>query len=85
MRVFFGCAMNVIAVIIARGGSKGVPGKNIKNIGECSLVAHSIRSASRASELVGFDVLLSTDSEEIRQIAVRSPTIALTRGVGHCS
>ena len=34
--------MNVLSVILARGGSKGLPEKNIKEIGNLSLVERAI-------------------------------------------
>ena len=33
---------NVVAIIPARGGAKGVPGKNIKDIGGFPMIAYSI-------------------------------------------
>ncbi len=56
----------VIAVIPARGGSKGLPGKNIRELCGKPLVAYSIEVALR-SELVD-RVVLSTDSEIIADI-----------------
>jgi N-acylneuraminate cytidylyltransferase len=59
---------DVIAIIPARSGSKGVPNKNIKLLGEYPLLAYSIAVA----KLGGIDkVLLSTDSEEYAEIAER--------------
>jgi CMP-N,N'-diacetyllegionaminic acid synthase len=58
--------MNVLALIIARGGSKGVPGKNLKPLGGIPLVAYKIASA-RKSRFVK-RVILSTDSPEIKQV-----------------
>lgn len=57
----------IIAIIPARGGSKGVPGKNIRNLGGIPLLGHSIRHAME-SALVN-EVYVSTDSEEIAAIA----------------
>lgn len=58
--------MNVLALVIARGGSKGVPGKNLRLIGGLPLVAYKIISAQR-SRHVG-RVLLSSDSPEIQDV-----------------
>ena len=59
---------NVIAIIPARSGSKGVPGKNIALLGGYPLIAYSIAAA----KLSGIDrVLVSTDSEEYALITRR--------------
>ena len=55
--------MRVLGVITARGGSKGLPGKNLRSLAGKSLIAHTIDTAieSRA-----FDrVILSTDDDAI--------------------
>lgn len=61
---------NVLAVVIARGGSKSVPGKNLTHVGSQPLVAHIIRSAFCAANSEYFNLIVSTDSEEIRQAAI---------------
>jgi CMP-N,N'-diacetyllegionaminic acid synthase len=53
--------LKVIAVVTARSGSKGVPDKNIKNIGGHSLLDWSIKSSLKAQSIS--NVYLSTDSE----------------------
>lgn len=56
-----GCA--VLAVVPARGGSKGIPRKNLARVGGRSLVAHA---AATIAQLDWVDVaVLSTDDEEI--------------------
>ncbi len=57
----------VIAVIPARSGSKGLSGKNIRNLLNKPLIAWTIEAA-QASKYVDY-VLVSTDSEEIAQVA----------------
>lgn len=57
----------IIAIIPARGGSKGVPGKNIKKLMGYSLIAYSI-AASRLAKKID-RVIVSTDSTEIAEIA----------------
>ena len=57
----------VLAVIPARGGSKGVPGKNIRPLAGLPLIAHSIRLAQRCPEVA--KCIVSTDSEEIISVA----------------
>jgi len=57
-----------IAIIPARGGSKRIPGKNIKLFAGKPLIAYSI-DAAKASGL--FDkIIISTDSEEVAEVAI---------------
>lgn len=57
-----------IVIIPARGGSKGIPKKNICSLGGLPLIAYSIKVALAATS-VG-RVFLSTDDEEIAKIGV---------------
>ncbi len=57
----------VLAVIPARGGSKGIPRKNIRDFAGAPLIAYSI-AAARQSALVD-RVIVSTDDEEIAEVA----------------
>lgn len=59
--------MNILAIIPARAGSKGIPNKNIRIIGGHPLVYYSIKNALN-SEMIT-DVVISTDSPEVRIIA----------------
>lgn len=59
----------VVALIPARGGSKGVPGKNIQPIKGYPLIAYSIAAAILSKCIKR--VIVSTDSEEIAQIALQ--------------
>ncbi len=59
--------MKTYAFIFARGGSKGLPGKNTKNLLGKPLIAHSIDMANQISCIDR--VFVSTDSFEIAQIA----------------
>jgi len=59
----------ILCVIPARGGSKGVPGKNIKELGGKPLIAWSIEQA-HASRLID-RTIVSTDSEEIARVSRR--------------
>jgi CMP-N-acetylneuraminic acid synthetase len=63
--------MRVLAVIPARGGSKAVPRKNIREVGGRPLIAWTIDAALAARELF-HDVVVSTDDEEIAEISRRS-------------
>ena len=60
-------SVNIYAVIPARGGSKGVPKKNIKPLAGYPLIAYSI-IAGHLSRLIQ-RVIVSTDSPEIADVA----------------
>jgi CMP-N-acetylneuraminic acid synthetase len=57
----------VFAFIFARGGSKGLPRKNIRPLGGKPLIGHAIATA-RASQYIS-RVIVSTDDEEIAEVA----------------
>ena len=59
----------VLGVIPARGGSKGIPNKNIAPLGGEPLIAHTIIAAQGSRGLS--DVILSTDSKIISECAAR--------------
>jgi CMP-N,N'-diacetyllegionaminic acid synthase len=59
--------MKTIATICARGGSVGVPGKNIKNLHGKPLIAHTIEQALSVKAIDA--VYVSTDSPEIAEVA----------------
>ena len=61
--------MKVLGVIPARGGSKGVPKKNVKLLGGKPLIAYSIEAARAAKRLTR--VIVSTDDEEIAEVSRR--------------
>ncbi|WP_195407794.1 acylneuraminate cytidylyltransferase family protein [Bacteroides congonensis] len=62
--------MNILITICARGGSKGIPGKNIKVLAGKPLIGYSIDVAKAfAAKYEGADIALSTDSEEIIRVA----------------
>lgn len=58
---------NVLAVISARGGSKGVPGKNLKTLGDRPLLAYVCQKAAAVPSIDR--VICSTDSVEIAEVA----------------
>ena len=57
----------ILAVIPARGGSKGIPRKNIKNLGGKPLIAWTIECAQKSKYLDR--IVVSTEDEEIAQVA----------------
>lgn len=76
--------VEVLAVIPARGGSKGIPRKNIRDFAGYPLIAYSIAAARQAETVTR--VIVSTDDEEIAAVArqygaetpfLRPPALAL--------
>lgn len=62
--------MNILITICARGGSKGIPGKNIKPLNGKPLIGYTIDIAKRFQEKHGnVEIALSTDSDEIIRVA----------------
>ncbi len=61
--------VNIIAVITARGGSKGLPGKNIVDLGGKPLLAYTIEAALESKAIDR--VVLSTDYEDIADVGRR--------------
>lgn len=61
--------MNILLTICARGGSKGIPGKNIKNINGKPLIYYTIHIAKEFAKKYNADITISSDSEEIKKIA----------------
>jgi N-acylneuraminate cytidylyltransferase len=59
--------MKAMYVIPARGGSKGLPGKNIRLLGGKPLIAYSIEAARQMA--ADDDIYVSTDDAEIRAVA----------------
>src|SRR3989344_4452306 len=60
---------NVIAIIPARGGSKGLPRKNIRLLGGKPLIAHSIETAKQSKFVER--VFVTTDDSEIAVVALK--------------
>ena len=59
--------MSVVAIIPARGGSKGIPGKNLKLIGGVPLIGRAIESCKSVAAIT--DVYVSTDDAAIAEVA----------------
>ena len=59
--------MNYLVVITARGGSKGIPKKNIKLLNGKPLIQYSIDIAKKIADKK--DICFTTDSDEIIEVA----------------
>ena len=59
--------MKTVALILARGGSKGIPNKNIIKIKQKPLLAYSILAAQKSNV---DEVWVSTDCEKIKSVAL---------------
>jgi CMP-N-acetylneuraminic acid synthetase len=70
-------SVNVVALIPARGGSKGVPGKNLRTVGGVPLVTRAVKTAL-ADSLVS-RVFVSTDDEAIASEARSAGAEIVTR------
>lgn len=63
-------SVNVLIIIPARGGSKGIPRKNLRTLAGKPLIYHSIQTALASSYVP--DVYVSSDDDEILMIASKS-------------
>lgn len=59
--------MKTFAFVFARGGSKGVPGKNIRQLVDKPLIGHALSIASQTLEIER--IFVSTDSADIASVA----------------
>lgn len=60
--------MEVLAIIPARGGSKGIPMKNIKDLAGHPLIYYSIKAGQDSKYVTR--TILSTENEQIKQVAL---------------
>lgn len=67
----------LVAQIPARGGSKRVPRKNVRNMAGRPMIAYSIEAALAVEEID--DVVVNTDDEEIAQVAGESGALVHMR------
>ncbi len=58
----------MLAIIPARGGSKGLPGKNIKELNGKPLISYTIEAAKKSEFITR--IIISTDDEAIAKVAV---------------
>jgi len=61
--------MNIISIIPARGGSKGIPKKNLHKVAGHPLIAWTIHQSLQSSRINR--TIVSTDSEEIKEVALK--------------
>lgn len=62
--------MNIVSMIPARAGSKGISNKNMRLVGGKPLISHTFEAA-KSSSLVS-RIIFSTDSEKMRELALHS-------------
>lgn len=67
----------VLCSISARGGSKGVPGKNLKILGGNPLITYAIKTALRSNYID--KVIVSTDAENIAEVAKKNGAEVIMR------
>lgn len=63
--------MNILITICARGGSKGIPKKNIKNFCGKPLISYTIKLAQKLSVKWNAKIALSTDDVEIKDVVAK--------------
>jgi CMP-N,N'-diacetyllegionaminic acid synthase len=77
----------ILALIPARGGSTGLPGKNIRVLGGLPLIAHTIKEAQKSKHITR--IIVATDSEEIAEISrnygAETPFVRPPEVSGHLS
>ena len=67
----------MVAIIPARGGSKGLPGKNIKMLLGKPLIAYTIEAALNSNQVSR--IIVSTDDNEIAKVAIKFGAEVLKR------
>ena len=67
------------AFIFARGGSKGVPKKNIKKFAGKPLIVHTIDLAKKCSQIN--KIYVSTDDEDIKEISIKNGAVVINRPI----
>ncbi|MBD3842433.1 MAG: acylneuraminate cytidylyltransferase family protein, partial [Campylobacterales bacterium] len=61
--------MSIIAIITARGGSKGLPRKNVLELAGKPLIAHTIDAALQSK--IFEKVIVTTDDQEIKEVSLK--------------
>lgn len=67
-----------LVIIPVRGGSKRLPQKNIRLLGDIPLLVHSIKYAKEFPEIC-HDIVISTDDPDIKEIALKEGVIVIDR------
>ena len=62
--------MEILITICARGGSKGIPGKNIKILNGIPLIDYTVKVAKNLAAKTGAKIALSTDDLQIKNAAI---------------
>jgi N-acylneuraminate cytidylyltransferase len=62
--------MKILALIAARGESKRIPRKNVRQLGDCPLFVWSINVAKEIADIC--EILVSTDDHEIKDLAIEA-------------
>ncbi len=61
--------MSILITVCVRGGSKGIPGKNIKDLNNKPLIYYTLNFAEKFAEIhPGTFIYLSTESKEIKEV-----------------
>ncbi len=60
--------MEVLAIVPARGGSKGIPNKNIKDLAGHPLIYYSVKAGQESKYVTR--TILSTEDERVKKVAV---------------
>lgn len=67
----------IVSIIPARGGSRGIPRKNVKDFAGLPLITHTIRHAQACSQIAR--VYVSTDDAEIAQVSIAAGAQVIDR------
>ena len=70
---------SAIAIIPARGGSKGIPNKNLQTVGGVTLLARTIAACLKSESIT--TVYVSTDSDDIAAAALKNGALVIRRPV----
>ena len=73
------CEKNCLIVIPARGGSKGIPRKNIRMLNGKPLITYAIKNALSLKEMLETTVVVDTDDEEIAEVARQNGAYVVMR------